>query len=235
MTCSCNMVCVRVCAQWANEMEEISTPSISHVTRAHENTTISYPPGGSHGFVCTCLLHWAPMQPTHPHTRFLTFPPSPPQAINGAYTAYLIMPHITLVWRKHTVHREHPGFPQDPFVCCGCATLHWYHLPNCWRRVVQVVEGRLEGKHTSWYQLQQCEISPDVQNSDNVELILQREVFLLTLLLCCVSDEDKATWWSVQRGNGNQRKRNKGTRHFHSLSFHRANFTSLGMVAADCC
>lgn len=69
---------------------------------------------------------------THTHSHTPAYPPSPPQAINQAHTAYLITPHVTLVWRTHAVHREQLRIPQDPFVGCGCATRRrcWYHLPN---------------------------------------------------------------------------------------------------------
>lgn len=69
---------------------------------------------------------------THTHSHTPAYPPSPPQAINQAHTAYLITAHITLVWRTHTVHREQEHIPQDPFVGCGCAMRHrcWYYLPN---------------------------------------------------------------------------------------------------------
>ena len=127
--CVCRCACV--CVQWEEGKKKALIPCISNADRAHENTTISDPPGGLRRFVCTCLLHWAPMQLTlgytlaPVHTHFSTFPPSPPQAINGAHTAYLIMLHVTLVWRIHSVHRGRLHFPQDAFVHCGYATRSW--------------------------------------------------------------------------------------------------------------
>lgn len=120
--------------QWESKTDNIPTTCILNGARAHENTTSGDAPGGSHRFVCTRLLRHTSNTSRHTqtHSHTLAYPPSPPQAINQAHTAYLITARVTLVWRTQAVHREWLHIPQDPFVGCGCATRRrcWYHLPN---------------------------------------------------------------------------------------------------------